>query len=125
MTKKENIVYATAALTKLGMTPGQILRAFKVEKALHRWHELECGVDAGHVERDETTGKPFMVSSRHGTRWPIRDAEMAALKQVEKLSKETGLYFFVQGDPRGVSLYVSKEPFTGNDCTHGVSACSR
>ncbi len=125
MTKTENIVYATAALTNLGMNPGQILRAFKVEKALHRWHELECGVEAGHIERVIVTSKPFMVSSRNGTRWPIRDAETAALKQVEKLSKETGLYFFVQGDCRGVSLYISKEPFSGNDYRQGISACSR
>lgn len=125
MNKTQRIVYATAALSKLGMHAGQILRAFKAERALQRWHELECGVAAGHVERDETTGKPVMVSSRNGTRFPIRDAEKVALNLVEKLKAETGLHFYVQTDPRGAALYVSKEPLNKSNYTQGVCACGR
>lgn len=48
----------------------------KAQKTLHRWAELECGDGDNYVswaiERDEGTGKPFLVTHRHeGIQWRV------------------------------------------------------
>jgi len=74
---------------------------------LHHWHELECGVDAGGVERDETTGKVTWYSSRTGHRSPYPDKETPALKRLAvTMARYPTLSYYVQGDPRGASLYI-------------------
>jgi hypothetical protein len=35
-------------------------------------------------------------------------------KQIDKLSKELGLHYYIQTDPRGASLYVCNEPIDDN-----------
>lgn len=81
----------------------------RISMQLHRWHELECGVEEGGVERDEVTGKVTWYNSRTGTRRPHRDMETPALKRLEKIMKKyrsVGLRAYVQTDPRGCALYL-------------------
>jgi hypothetical protein len=89
----------------------------KISMTLHRWHELECGIDGGHIERDEATGKPYWVSARpinegprrewRNVRTPIADREAGAKRRLARImAKYPSLSAYVQTDPRGCALYV-------------------
>jgi len=74
---------------------------------LHSWHEMECGIDNGCIERDEITGKPYWLDSNTMRRFPVADKEKGALKRLHALAaKYPELVPYVQGDPRGASLYM-------------------
>ena len=103
----------------------------RAEKTLHRWDELECGNGNDYaswcIERDETTGKPYMYTSPHTgepRREPIPDREAGALRRVAAVCKRHGLYFYHQGDPRGCALYVSDKPINGGNYTNGTACCA-
>lgn len=92
-------------LTAIGLSYDDATQCIALR--LHRWHELECGVENGGVERDEKTGKVFWYSSHTGKRSPYRDNETPALKRLEKIkARYPGHEFYVQGDPRGAALFV-------------------
>jgi hypothetical protein len=79
----------------------------RISMTLHRWHELECGIDGGCIERDETTGKAYWLNSRSGRRSPAVDREAGALKRLKAImARYPKLSAYVQGDPRGASLYI-------------------
>jgi hypothetical protein len=86
----------------------------KAQKKLRRWHELECGVEGGGVERDETTGKVTWYSSRTGKRTPYPDRETGCLKRIAAIvAKYPELAYYVQGDPRGCALYLYRKADLG------------
>ena len=91
MTKKQYQNYArlSDALIALGITSAEEQdQLFKIERTLHRWHELECGTDRGCIERDEITGKPMITYARPGNFrgcYQIADREKGALKRLAKL----------------------------------------
>lgn len=104
----------------------------RAEMTLHRWAELECGdsndFQSWAIERDEKTDKPFMVRNVHSTgrvyRAATPDREAGAIKRVEQVCKELGLFYYHQTDPRGCALYVSNEPLTdSNYSSRGVACC--
>jgi hypothetical protein len=103
----------------------------RAELTLHRWFELECGDGNDYaswsLERDEKTDKPYKVVYPHDSnkvrRYLVPDREKGAMRRVESLCKEKGLYFFVQTDPRGCALYINNEPLTDSDYDRGVSMC--
>lgn len=91
---------------------------------LHRWHELECGDSNdyaswtiargrkvnGVFEYDDN-GTPFEechVHTENKARYtPIADRERGALKRLQAImARYPGFAFYVQGDPRGASLYI-------------------
>jgi len=79
----------------------------RISMTLHRWHELECGVESGGVERDETTGKVSWYNSYTGKRSPYADRETGALKRLAAImARYPSLQSYVQGDPRGCALYI-------------------
>ena len=74
---------------------------------LHGWHERECGTDNGCIERDDTTGKTYWRNAMSGRRYRIPDRETGALKRLNAImAAYPSLSAYVQGDPRGASLYV-------------------
>lgn len=102
----------------------------RCQMTLHRWHELECGVGNDYaswsIERDEATDYPYLVTYPHtgkSSRQRIADKERGAVKRLESLRQFTGLYYYVQSDPRGCALYVSQDPINDTNYTNGV-ACS-
>ena len=104
---------------------------FRIERTLSRWAEQECGdgndFASWCIERDETTGKPFRCVYPHTGkmhRTPIADRERGALKRVAAFCKEHGLHFWHQTDPRGCALYISREPLTDSNYTHGYALCA-
>lgn len=117
-TKAQSIArfYATAASLGLSMDEADALR--RIEITLHRWAELECGNDSGHIERDEKTGKPVFVNARaryvdpHDprARCSIPDREAGALRRLGKLmARHPELVAYHQGDPRGCALYILRK----------------
>jgi hypothetical protein len=99
----------------LGFTYSETETLRRAEMTLHRWHELECGDGNDYgtswsIERDETTGKPYMVTHyRDGktSRRSYPDKEKGALRRIsEVLKRKDGLSFYQQGDPRGCALYI-------------------
>ena len=96
---------------------------------LHRWAEGECGDSNAYgswcIERDEKTGKPFrMQYGNDGKTWrvAIPDRETGALRRVAAICTAHGLHFHHQTDPRGVALYVAREPLTdSNYSSFGVA----
>lgn len=112
-------------LNRLGFTIEESLELFKIERTLHRWHERDAN---GEIYRDEKTGKVYGVFECHRrgptrTRLPIKNMEKLALKKLEAIETAVArlphpkLYFYVQGDPRGVALYICEAKNIKTGCT--------
>ena len=116
MTKAEFLrrQHLTAALTGLGFTVDQVDKLRKISNTLRRWFERECGTDAGAIERDEETGKPFFRNGR-GNRWPVPDLEAGAEKRLAAIMaarngrEAVPLATYIQTDPRGAALYILRQ----------------
>ncbi len=102
----------------------------RAELTLHRWHEQECGDSNDYLswdieERDDGTAwrnvHPHSGKSR-SERIPNRAA--GARKRIAEVCQREGLFYFIQTDPRGCALYVSKEPLTDNNYSSlGIACC--
>lgn len=104
-------------LQDMGFTYDEAVSLRRIEMTLQRWGEMECGDGHGRcIERDETTGKPFMTYER-GTsgqrgRYAIADREAGALKRLGKIVAarnercSDALLAYHQGDCRGCNLYL-------------------
>jgi hypothetical protein len=98
---------AIPQLISLGFTETDARALRRIAMHLHRWHELECGVDGGGVERDEATGRCYWYSAYTARRTPTPDRETGALKRLAALmAGYAPLAYYVQGDPRGCAIYV-------------------
>lgn len=113
MTKTEfiRIKHLTASLCGLGFTIDEVEKLRKISNTLRRWFERECGTDAGAIERDEETGKPFFRNDK-GRRWPVPDLESGAEKRLAAIMagrngrEAVPLATYIQTDPRGAALYI-------------------
>lgn len=72
---------------------------------LHRWAEMECGIDNGCVEVDDD-GTTWWHDSRSGRRWRTPNRERGAVKRVQAVCNKYSLQYYHQGDPRGAVLRV-------------------
>ena len=110
MTTRKDAADTTAMLnrlTGLGISSEDAMTLRRVAMTLHRWHEAECGTETGSVERDETTGRTYWRNPRTGRRSPIPDREKGALNRLDAImTRYPALGSYVQGDPRGASLYI-------------------
>jgi hypothetical protein len=149
-TKFERKMRLHRALEALGFENHEIAALRRIEMTLHRWHELECGTDAGSIQRDETTGKPFSHRSGfmgYGGKWiepkpyAIPDREKGAEKRLAAIVKARNerqttlddshpckVFAYVQGDPRGCALYlITRAQLGDNDIgsvyNRGVAIC--
>ncbi len=96
-------------LERIGMSRDDAEALRRISMQLHRWHELECGVENGGVERDEETGKVTWYSSHSRRRFPYPDRETGALSRLSAImARYPTLGHYVQGDPRGAALYILK-----------------
>ena len=86
----------------------------RISMTLQRWGELECGDGNDYaswaIERDEQTGKPYMVHYPHDgkpRRTPVADREKGALKRLQAIMSHYPNYIaYHQTDPRGCAVYV-------------------
>ena len=105
--RKKTAPTCISQLLALGFTPAEAYDLRRAAMTLHRWYELECGVENGGVERDETTGKVTWYDSRTGRRSPYRDMETPALARIAKImAAHPHLAAYHQTDPRGAPLYI-------------------
>ena len=89
--------------------------------------------DSGRVDRDggEPDGVPYMrvqYPTRNGyvdTRYRIPDREKGALKRLNLIMSDyPELASYVQGDPRGLPLYIGKrEDMSDSTYNNGVGVC--
>lgn len=104
-------------ITRLGISSDDAWALRRIAMTLHRWHELECGDGNGCIERDEKTGRPYWYNAnsrfvaandpRAYSAFP--DREKGAKKRLAALmAKYPTLSAYIQGDPRGASLYILK-----------------
>jgi len=91
------------SLALLGFTMDETDKLLKIERTLHRWHELECN---GDIQRDEVTEKPFVVHHYTQNRYPYPDKEKGALKRLSEILEGKGVTHYQQTDPRGCALYL-------------------
>ena len=108
MTKreKERLTLLENTLMGLGFTADECDKLRRISNTLHRWHELECGIDGGCVERNEDTGIPFWRNEYTGRLTQIADRETGARKRLHAMMKDRNLTAYIQGDPRGAALYI-------------------
>ncbi len=109
MTRKEAIrrTHMENALMAVGVPYNAVDLLRRISMQLHRWHELECGVENGGIERDEKTGKCFWYNSYNGKRSPCQDRETGVLRRLTIIMRGTPhLRAYVQSDPRGAALYI-------------------
>lgn len=109
MTRKEHERRARmrAALHHTGIAPDDADKLRRISVTLRRWHELECGIGHGAIERDETTGRPYWINAVNGRRSPVADRETGARKRLAAIMAQyPALSAYVQGDPRGAALYI-------------------
>jgi hypothetical protein len=97
-------------LETVGISTRDAIALRRISMTLHRWHELECGMDNGAIERDEETGRTYWLNSMSGKRYPTADRETGALKRLAVImARYPGLSAYVQGDPRGAALYILRQ----------------
>ncbi len=95
------------ALMTLGFTRDESDALRRISLTLRRWHELECGVNGGCIERHEVTGRPHWISAITGWGYTVPDRERGALRRLEAImSKHPDLGYYIQPDPRGAALYI-------------------
>lgn len=108
-------------LCNLGFLPHEADTLRRISMTLRRWHELECGVDHGVIERNDETGRPYFLSTS-GRRWAVADRERGALKRLGRIVgnrntrvwaassapavREVAVRPYIQTDPRGAALYI-------------------
>lgn len=92
-------------LCRAGFTHDEASALRRISMTLHNWHEHECN---GTIQRDEASNKPYAYNSLTGKRmYAVADKETGAIKRLNKiLSRYPAMSAFVQGDPRGASLYI-------------------
>lgn len=123
MTKRERerLTALENILMTLGFTSEECDKLRRINSTLRRWHELECGINDGAIERDDATAKPYWVSE-FGRRFPVADRETGALRRLAKIMRDVNgrrpekpsfiddlrddLTAYIQTDPRGAALYI-------------------
>ncbi len=112
----ERLTRQLDVLQGLGFTRDEADKLRRISMTLHRWHELECGIDGGCIERDESTGRAMWRNEYSGKAWPIADRETGALKRLAAIIAARNASLpnlaiapvstYIQGDPRGAALYI-------------------
>lgn len=119
--ERERITAQENTLCTLGFTASEADRLRLISLALRRWHERECGIDGGCIERDDATGRPYWRSDT-GRRWPVADRERGALRRLGHIIgmrntriwaasppptvRDVAVNSYIQPDPRGAALYI-------------------
>jgi hypothetical protein len=110
-------------LKRAGISDSDAWHLRRIAMTLHRWHELERGdgndwqswvITRGHKQNGtflySDHGKPYLEIHRNAqpTAYEsVADRETGAKKRLAKImARYPDLRSYVQGDPRGASLYI-------------------
>ena len=103
MANRNNIT----ALIMCGISSDDAAKLRRISITLHSWHEHECN---GTIQRDggNGDGAPAWYNPDTSKRiGPADDRERGALKRLAAImARYPTLASYVQGDPRGCSLYI-------------------
>lgn len=132
-TDRVGMMYSRLGQLGIGADDAKQLR--NISMVLHRWHELECGVEGGCIERGykvledashgrerlprehyvfrhDELGIPYWAN-HNGAKTTYRrmpDRETGAHKLLSHIfQRYPDLVPYIQGDPRGASLYVVRK----------------
>ena len=96
---------SVATLERVGISNDDARALRRISMTLRSWFEHECN---GNIQRDEKTDKPYWYSTQDNTRrWSVADRERGAEKRLKAImARYPSLGFYIQGDPRGASLYI-------------------
>lgn len=122
MTKREaeNRYFQQRALMDLGFTYEESEALRRISMTLHRWSEHECN---GAIQRDGDNGDgvPYWYNTNTGRKiCRVADRERGAMKRLQAIvdtrnarikptdgdTRIDPVGYYVQGDPRGCSLYI-------------------
>ena len=127
MTKREAIrqTHQENTLMSLGFTQAETEALRRISLTLHRWSEHECN---GAIQRDGDNGDgvPYWYNTNTGRKvCRVPDREAGAIKRLTAIvsarntrlrvenaigdvlgSLATDVQSYIQGDPRGCSLYI-------------------
>jgi hypothetical protein len=134
MTKSDCI----SRLIQIGISYNDALALRRIAMTLHRWHELECGdsnndsswcISRGHlIDGDfkyDDNGDAYMEVSGHSgnNRYHrIPDRETGAKKRLAQIMQSyPTMQSYIQGDPRGASLYILPPNVTAENYNHGIA----
>lgn len=96
-----------SALIMCGISSDDAKSLRRISLTLHSWHEHECN---GTIQRDGENGDgaPAWYNPNTCKRiGPAYDRERGALKRLAAImARYPALASYVQGDPRGCSLYI-------------------
>jgi len=114
-TKERYEVLST--LEKAGISYEHANALRRISMTLSRWGELECGDGNDYcswsIERDEVTGKPYMVTYPHdgkSRRRLVADREKGALKRLQAIVAQYPEFVaYHQTDPRGCAVYLVRK----------------
>lgn len=125
-------------LMQLGINEYDARQLRRIAMTLHRWHELECGdsnnwnswaivrgnkKDRMTFEYDDN-GKPYMETHPHDGKTyytRIADRENGAKRRLNRImANYPTLSAYIQGDPRGASLYIG-ENLTDSNYNRGIA----
>ena len=97
--------YCVKGLMTAGISLDDAVALRQISMTLHRWFEAECN---GEIQRDKDTNIPYWYNTTTGKKiCKVADRETGALKRLNKImNKYPTLKAYVQGDPRGASLYI-------------------
>ena len=101
----KDIHFCVKGLMTAGISLDDAIDLRRISMTLHAWFEHECN---GVIQRDETDDLPYWHSTLTGRKLcRAPDREKGALKRLDKImAKYPTLKAYVQGDPRGASLYI-------------------
>jgi hypothetical protein len=132
------MTYNFDRLLSAGISYPDAVSLRRISMTLHRWHELECGDGNNYaswcISRGKKTdgvfeyddnGKPFLERHPHTSSkaqyTPIADRERGAMKRLAAImAGYPNLTAYVQGDPRGASLYIG-EHLTDSNYNNGIA----
>lgn len=121
MSKLQRTIYQNYlnTLNRLPQMTNEDFRALrKAAITLHGWYEHECN---GAIQRCEDTGLAYWHNTNTGKRiCRAPDREKGAIKRIEAICARLGLYYYLQTDPRGGTLYVDNQPIPDNNYNRAV-----
>ena len=101
--------HAINASRTLGISGYDYNALARLSGSLRRWHEMQCGTDGGVVSVDDA-GVATWQPSNGGPTAKITNKGALLEHRVFDLCVRLGVTYYIQGDPRGCALYLSREP---------------
>ena len=90
-------------------SPDNIEKLISIGKSLHRLYEKQCN---GFCDYQGNWDEK--ASDRADKR------EENLNKKAQAIAKEIGAYIYMQGDPRGATIYIDNKPIPDNNYTQAV-----